>query len=248
MAKRAEAIVARRDPLSRERVLRAAMDLADREGIAALSMRNLARELSVEAMSLYHYVERKEDLLAALGDMVMQEIELPDAAPGEWKTAVRRMAVSYHKALGRHSWFHDLTFGGNGVGPATLAYMEWVLGTLRRGGFSARMTHHAYHILDSHIVGSSKWEAGIMAAVRKAKLPDLAKRVLEQVPADRFPYFHEHAQQHIGGATKGDKHPFELGLDLILDGLDGLRDARPKRPRRATGSLSSRARAPTEGR
>ena len=220
-----------REPLGRERVLQAAIGLADREGIAALSMRSLAREVGVEAMSLYHYVERKEDLLAALRDMVMREIELPDAAPREWKSAVRRMAVSYHKALGRHAWFHDVPGGGGGsdVGRGTLAYMEWVLGTLRRGGFSARMTHHAYHILDSHIVGSSKWEAGIMAAISKEKLPDLAKRFLERVPADRFPYVHEHAQQHIGGATKGDKHPFELGLDLILDGLDGLRDERPKR-------------------
>ncbi|HEX4743989.1 MAG TPA: TetR/AcrR family transcriptional regulator C-terminal domain-containing protein [Candidatus Limnocylindria bacterium] len=231
MAGRAPAIADRREPLSRERVLRAALELADRDGIAALSMRNLAHQLGIEAMSLYHYVERKEDLLAGLGDMVMQEIELPSAAPGEWKSAVRRMAVSYHAALGRHSWYHGLAPTGTSVGPATLAYMEWVLGTLRRGGFSARLTHHAYHILDSHIVGSSKWEAGIKASLSKQDLPDLAKRVLERVPADRFPYFHEHAQQHIGGATKGDKRPFELGLDLILDGLDRLRDERPKRRR-----------------
>lgn len=233
MARQASALVERREPLSRERVLRAALELADREGIAALSMRSLAREVGVEAMSLYHHVERKEDLLAALRDMVMQEIELPEAPPREWKSAVRRMAVSYHTALGRHSWFHDLTGGGGGtdVGRGTLAYMEWVLGTIRRGGFSARMTHHAYHILDSHVVGSSKWEAGIMAVISKQKLAGLAKRFLERVPADQFPYVHEHAQQHIGGATKGDKRPFELGLDLILDGLDRLRDERPKRRR-----------------
>lgn len=249
MATRAAAPVERREPLSRERVLRAAIDLADREGIAALSMRTLARELGVEAMSLYHYVESKKDLLAALRDMVMRELDLPDAAPREWKGAVRRMAVSYHKALGRHSWVHELTGAPTGVGPGTLAYMEWTLGTLRRGGFSARMTHHAYHILDSHVVGSSKWEAGIVAAISKAKLPDLAKRVLAQVPAERFPYFHEHAQQHIGGATKGDKHPFELGLDLILDGLDGLRDEMPdrvpqQRPKRLRAPRTVPERAP----
>src|SRR5688572_10198930 len=181
MAERAAALVegreprdARpREPLSRERVLRAAIELADREGIAALSMRNLAREVGVEAMSLYHYVERKEELLAALGDMVMQEIELPEAGPGGWKAAVRRMAVSYHKALARHSWFHGLTGRGTAVGPGTLTYMEWALGTLRRGGFSPRMTHHAYHILDSHIVGSSKWEAGILASIPKDQLAGL---------------------------------------------------------------------------
>lgn len=233
MARRAEAVAERRDPLSRERVLRAAMDLADREGIAALSMRNLAREVGVEAMSLYHHMEGKEDLLAGLSDMVMQEIELPEGPPREWKTAVRRMAVSYHAAFRRHPWALGITGVPTRVGPGTLTYMEWVLRTLRRGGFSARMTHHAYHILDSHVVGSSQWEAGIMAAIPKDKMADLARTVLGRVPVDRFPYFHEHAQQHIGGATKGDKHPFELGLDLILEGLDRLRDEGPKRRRRA---------------
>jgi len=231
MARRAEAVVERRDPLDRERVLRAAIDLADREGIDGLSMRNLARELGVEAMSLYHYVESKEDLLSALGDMVMTEIELPEARPAEWKSAIRRMAVSYHAALGRHAWYHSLKPVPSRVGLRTLAYMEWTLGTLRRGGFSARMTHHAYHILDSHVVGSSQWESGILAALPKGKLADLAKSVLERIPIAEFPYMHEHTQQHIGGATKGDKHPFELGLDLILEGLDRLRDERPK-PRR----------------
>lgn len=231
MARRAEAAMEQRDPLSRERVLRAAMDLADREGIDALSMRNLARELGVEAMSLYHYVQSKEDLLAALGDVVMREIDLPQARPVEWKSAIRRVAVSYHAALRRHAWFHSLKPVPSRVGPGTLAYMEWTLGTLRRGGFSARMTHHAYHILDSHVVGSSQWEAGIVAALPKGKLADLAKTVLERIPIGQFPYMHEHTQQHLGGATKGDKHPFELGLDLILDGLDRLRDERPKRRR-----------------
>jgi AcrR family transcriptional regulator len=228
MARRAEAVVERREPLSRERVLRAAMDLADREGIAALSMRNLARELGVEAMSLYYYVERKEDLLAAIGDMVMREIELPGGRVADWKSVVRRMAVSYHDALKRHPWIHALGAAPARVGPGQLGYMEWLLRRLREAGFSPRMTHHAYHILDSHVVGSSLWEAGIAAAIPKGALQDLAKTVLERVPLAEYPYFHEHAQQHIGKVTKGDRHPFELGLDLVLDGLDRLRDERPR--------------------
>ena len=232
MARRTEAVVEGREPLSRERVLRTAMDLADRDGIAALSMRNLARELGVEAMSLYYYVERKEDLLAAIGDMVMREIELPQGRVADWRAAVRRMALSYHDALKRHPWVHAVGAAPARLGPAQLAYMEWVLGTLRKAGFSPRMTHHGYHILDSHVVGSSLWEAGIAAAIPKGAIPDLAKTVLERVPVAEYPYFHEHAQQHIGKLTKGDKHPFELGLDLILDGLERLRDERPKRSRR----------------
>lgn len=231
MARRAEAVVARRDPLDRERVLRAAMDLADREGIDELSMRNLGRELGVEAMSLYHYIESKVDLLSALGDMVMREVELPESAPSGWKSAIRRMAISYHAALARHPWFHSLKPVPSRVGPGTLGYMEWTLGTLRRAGFSARMTHHAYHILESHVVGSSQWEAGVAKAIPKGKLADLAKSFLERTPIAQFPYMHEHTQQHLGGATKGDKHPFELGLDLILDGLDRLRNDAPRRRR-----------------
>lgn len=231
MARPAKAIVERREPLSRERLLRAAMDLADRDGIAALSMRNIARELGVEAMSLYHYVERKEDLLAAIGDMVMREIELPGGRAADWRSVVRRMAVSYHDALKRHPWIHALGAAPARVGPGQLGYMEWLLRTLRGAGFSPRMTHHAYHILDSHVVGSSLWEAGITAAIPKGAIPDLAKTVLQRVPIAEYPYFHEHAQQHIGKVTKGDKHPFELGLDLILEGLDRLRDERPKRSR-----------------
>lgn len=231
MARRAEATV-RREPLSRERVLRAAMALADRGGIDALSMRNLASELGVEAMSLYHYVERKEDLLAAIGDRVMEEVELADPSGADWKNAVRRMAVSYHDALRRHPWIHGIGAAPTRVGQGRLRYMEWVLRTLREAGFSPRMTHHAYHILDSHVVGSSLWEAGIAAAIPKGALPDLAKTVLERVPIAEYPYFHEHAQQHIGKVTKGDRHPFELGLDLILDGLDRLRDERPAQGRR----------------
>ena len=231
MAKRAEAIVERREPLNRERVLRAAMDLADRDGIAALSMRNLARELGVEAMSLYYYVERKEDLLAAIGDMVMLELDLPAGRVSDWKNAVRKVAVSYHDALKRHPWVHALGPTPVRLGPGQLIYMEWLLRRLREAGFSPRMTHHAYHILDSHVVGSSLWEAGVVAAIPKDSLPDLAKTILEQVPIADYPFFHEHAQQHIGKLTKGDKHPFELGLDLILEGLDRLRDKPPKRSR-----------------
>jgi AcrR family transcriptional regulator len=229
--RRAEAVAERRAPLSRERVLRAAMDLADREGIDALSMRSLAREVGVEAMSLYHYVRSKDELLAELTDQVRHEIELPQARPAEWKSAIRRMAMSYHAALRRHPWVHTVKPDPARVGQRTLTYMEWTLGTLRRGGFSPRMTHHAYHILDSHVVGSAQWEAGIVQAIPKGKLADVAKTVMERMPMDRFPYMYEHMQQHMGGATKGDKHPFELGLDLILDGLDGLRDEAPKRKR-----------------
>src|SRR5688500_11594358 len=177
MAKRAEAVVERREPLNRERVLRAAMDLADHDGIAALSMRNLARELGVEAMSIYHYVERKEDLLAAIGDMVMREIELPAGRTGDWRSAVRQMSVSYHDALKRHPWVHSLGGAPARIGPGQPGYMAWLLGRLRQPRSSPRMTHHAYHTLCSHAVGSSHSEDGIAAASPKDSLQDRAQPI-----------------------------------------------------------------------
>ena len=215
----------RREPLSRERVIRAAMELADGEGLSALSMRVLARKLGVEAMSLYHYVERKEELLAELAALVMAEIEFPASRPGEWKAAIRQMAVSYHAALRRHRWIHEVRASPLPVDLGTLTYMEWLLGTLRKAGFSTRMTHHGYHIIEGHITGSAMWEAGIAAALSKRSLAEMAKS-LEAYPVAEYPYVHEHAQEHIGKLTKGDKQPFELGLDLILDGLEDLRDRR----------------------
>ena len=209
------------------------MQLADRDGIAALSMRSLARDLGVEAMSLYHYVQRKEDLLAGALDLVMHEIELPAVRRSDWRSAVRQMAVSYHAALRRHPWVHGVGTAparrGTRLGTGRLRYMEWLLGCLREAGFSPRMTHHGYHILESHVVGSALWEAGIASAIPKGSLPDLARSVLERVPIADYPYFHEHAQQHIGKLTKGDRTPFELGLELVLDGLDGMRDERRRK-------------------
>ena len=240
MARRSEAIVERREPLSRERVLRAAMDLADRDGLDALSMRNLAAELGVEAMSIYYYFKSKDELLAGMKDLVMMEVELPEGRPSEWKASLRGTVMSYYNALRRHKWVNGIRLSpGNiqkvateGTSPGTIRYMESVLRRLRRAGFSARMTHHAYHILESHIVGSSMWIAGIEAVLPKGKeLAELARVVVARVPIAEYPYFHEHLGQHGGKMTKGDKSPFEIGLDLILDGLDRQRDEKPKRSR-----------------
>lgn len=239
MARRAEAIVKRREPLSRDRILRAAMDLADRDGLDALSMRNLAAELGVEAMSLYYYFKTKDELLSAIKDLVMMQIELPEGPAGEWKASLRRTAMSYYEALRRHRWVNGVRVSPGsirrtateGTSPGTIRYMESVLRRLRKAGFSPRMTHHAYHILESHVVGSSMWIAGIEAAIPKGtELAELARMVAERVPISEYPYFHEHLEQHSGKLTRGDKSPFEIGLDLILDGLDRSRDDRPAAP------------------
>jgi AcrR family transcriptional regulator len=236
MAKRAEAVSQEREPLSKDRVLRTAMEIADGEGIDALSMRRLASELGVEAMSLYYYVRSKDEILSGIVDLAMSEIEPP--VPGrDPMGAIRAAAVSYHDALRRHPWAHGIITGTiRGLGTSApervsarqMQYMEAELKCLRLAGFSPRMTHHAYHLLDSHVVGSTLWEAGITAAIPKGTLPDLAKTMIARLPADQFHYTLEHIDQHMG-KLKGDKSPFEFGLDLILEGLWKLRDERPKK-------------------
>jgi AcrR family transcriptional regulator len=209
-----------RIPLSRDRVLRAATDLADAAGIDALTMRRLAQELGVEAMTLYYHVTNKEDILEGITDIVVGEIELPASEP-DWKASLRRTAISAHEILARHPWAANLMLSG-GVRQSRLRYMEAVLGCLRRGGFSAEMAHHAYHALDSHIVGFTLWHVGM--AIDAQKLPDLAATFLRDLSRDEFPYLAEHIQQHLTKSREYTGSEFDFGLDLILDGLDRFRD------------------------
>ncbi|TMF80853.1 MAG: TetR/AcrR family transcriptional regulator [Chloroflexi bacterium] len=202
MARRVEAITARRVPLSKERVLHAAIGLADQGGIDSLTMRRLAQELGVEAMSLYHYVSSKDDIL---------------------------------DGISRHPWAAKLIMSGTGVGLARVRYMDAVLRRLREAGFSPELTHHAYHALDSHIMGSTLWAAAY-ATMPKAQA-DLAQNFLRKLPLTEYPDFAEHAQQHIRKTGPKDKSEFEFGLDLILDGLERVRDA-------ARPSASVRRRTP----
>ena len=224
MARSAVAVKERRAPLSRERVLRTALHLVDEGGLAALSMRKLAHALGVEVMSLYYHVKNKDEILSGILEMVASEIE-PPSAGGDPMQALRASAVARHDMLRRHPWVHDVTSSPERVAPTQMVYMEALLRTLREAGFSPRMTHHAYHILESHIVGSTLWEAGIAAAIPKGTLPDLAKTVMARLPKEQFPYAHEHIEQHVGKLAKGDKSPFEFGLDLILEGLERMRDS-----------------------
>src|SRR5687767_3194868 len=143
MGPQADSSAEPRVPLSRDRVLRAAINIADIGGIKSLTMRKLAQELDVEAMSLYHYVANKDDILAGIVDLVMREIELPpDGA--DWKAAIRQSAVSAHDVLLRHPWACSLMMAPIGDSAARLRWMDSVLRCLREAGFSTELTHHAY--------------------------------------------------------------------------------------------------------
>ena len=211
-----------RVPLSRERVLQAAIRLADENGFESLSMRKLGEELGVQAMSLYNHVANKDDLRDGIVDIVMEEIEVP---PGDldWKPALRQSAISAYEALIRHPWACSLMLASPRLIPARMEWMEGVLKTLREGGFSPELTHHAYHALDSHITGFTLWVVSFPFDTRE-ELVDLAEGFLRQIRPDRYPYVIEHAHQHLEEPDPDEPSEFEFGLDLILDGLERMQD------------------------
>jgi AcrR family transcriptional regulator len=217
-AQRSAAPVARL-PLSRDRVLHAAIRLADDGGIDAISMRKLGQALGVEAMSLYNHVANKDDILSGIVEIVESEIELP--SPGAaWKQALRRTALSAHDVLEQHPWAASLTLSASGSRPVRWRYMNAILGCLREAGFSAETTDLAYHALESHIAGFTLWAAQL--EVDDAELPDLAARFLEQFSGDEFPYVVEHVEQHLAERSPDNPGAFAFGLDLILDGLERI--------------------------
>lgn len=221
MATRAAAIEDRA-PLSRDRVLRAAISLADEGGIEALSMRKLAQDLGVEAMSLYYYAANKDDILDGMLDIVVGEFEVISTGP-DWRADIRRSAISVHRILMRHRWACNLMLTPSRARPAQIQRMESRLRRLREAGFTAEQTDHAYHALESHIMGFTLWLAGM--SLDKLDFKKLAQDFLVQHPATEFPYVHEHAQQHFTRPKGKDGSAFEFGLDLILDGLEKIRSA-----------------------
>jgi AcrR family transcriptional regulator len=209
-----------RIPLSRERILRAAVDLADARGLEALTMRELGESLGVQAMSLYRHVADKEDLLDAMVDLVVAEIEVPSQAD-PWKVAMRRRAISAHDALLRHPWACALLMSRAAVGPAKLRYVDATLGSLHGAGFSWPMADHAWNALDAHIYGFTLQELNF--PFKPEQYADVAAGYLPTLSATLFPSLHALttlvvARQHSG------LHDFTFGLDLLLDGLERLLD------------------------
>ncbi len=212
-----------RVPLSRDRVLRAAVRLADEGGFESLTMRKLGQELGVQAMSLYNHVANKDDIRDGIVDIVMSEIEVPPNGT-EWKAAIRQSAISHHDALLRHRWACSLMMATPRVSLPRLQWMEWLLRTFREAGFSPNLTHHAYHALDSHIIGFTLWQVSFPFDTRE-ELLDLAEDFLREIRPDEYPYVIEHAEQHFAEPNPDEPSEFEFGLDLILDGLERIRDA-----------------------
>jgi AcrR family transcriptional regulator len=208
-------------PLSRDRILQAALELVDKGGIESLTMRKLGQALGFEAMSLYHHVADKDDVLDGILDLVLGESEPPSPA-GDWDAAVRTSAISVHEALRRHPWSCTLLMSPGRVRPARLRYMDLLLGRLREAGFSAETTYHAYHVLDGHIFGFSLWETSHTYTAEEVS--NFEAKFAQMITADAYPYLNEHAQQHFSEGPHREVSAFELGLDLIIDGLKKIRD------------------------
>ena len=221
MAKRTGAKTEARIPLNRERVLSAAIALADASGIESLSMRKLAERLGVEAMSLYNHIANKNDLLEGIVEAAAGEIVTP-ADDVDWKKAIHEVAISAHETLLRHPWASGLWMGTT-PGPARMRYGDSLLGAFRGAGFSKDLTYHAYHIVESYVLGFTTQVLNFRS-VDESQFEDVVAAFIRGDYAEEFPHFTEHALQHMEPHDDG-VNAVELGLDLILDGLERLRDA-----------------------
>jgi AcrR family transcriptional regulator len=224
MATQVDATTQPRVPLSRQRVLDAAVALADEGGVDALSMRKLAQELGVVPMALYKHVANKDELLDGMVDVVVGEIDPPPSGT-DWKTAIRQRVLSARRALLRHPWASRVIESRATATPVVLEYMDSMIGIFRAGGFSIDLTHHAMHAMGSRLLGFTQELFDDTADVGPETQADMLREL-----AGRYPYItelvmavtHDEASV-VGGQGCDDQFEFEFALDLMLDGLDRLR-------------------------
>ncbi len=207
--------------LSKQRVVTEAVRLADSEGVDGLSMRRLAGVLGAGAMSLYHYVASKDELLDAMIDIVFEEIELPPLEV-DWQSAMRREAISTQKVLARHPWAISLMESRTSPGPANLRHREAVTACLRRAGFTPLTATHANWLLNSYVYGYAL-QASSLPFDTADQLADMTEDVyLPQLPPDEFPYLNESATALLA-AGYDPTEEFVFGLDVVLAALEPLR-------------------------
>lgn len=209
-----------REPLTRARAVEAAVAVADVDGLAVVSMRRLAQELGVEAMSLYHHVANKDDILDGMVDLVFSEIDLPPLG-GPWREAMAERARSLRAAMLRHRWAISLMESRSRPGTQTLKHHDRVMGCLRTSGFSTVEAGHAFSLLDAYIYGF---------VMQEVNLPfdegdDLAPLIDSMVPPDMaatYPYLAEHTTQVVLQPGYSFSAEFDIGLDLVLDAVASL--------------------------
>jgi AcrR family transcriptional regulator len=209
--------------LTRDRVLRAAVDLADEVGIEALSMRKLAQNLGVVPMALYKHVANKEQLLDGMVDIVIGEID-PPVTTANWKRAVRQRILSARRSLRRHPWAPGVIESLANPSPVVLSYIDSMIGMLRAGGFSVHLTHHALHALGSRLYGFSQEVFNDSQPLDPGTLELMIREMKVGYPhiAEMLGTVY-HDEESIVGQGCDDQFEFEFALDMLLKGLDKLR-------------------------
>ncbi len=207
-----------RSTLTRDSIFTAGVGLADEIGLAAFTIRKLAASLGVGAMTIYHHVPSKEEIIGGMVEIVFGEIHLP-SKDDDWRTAIRARCESVREVLNRHPWAAPLMESGTTPGPNSLRHHDAVLETLRQGGLSIEMTAHAYAILDSFVYGFA-FEEAMLPATGGEGFAAVAEEMASHMIFEDYPYLAELTVNHVlqPGYNFGDS--FELGLDLIIDGLD----------------------------
>jgi AcrR family transcriptional regulator len=207
-----------RVPLSRERILRAAIAVADSGGIGALTIRSLAHELGVKPMSVYHYVANKDEIIDGIVDLVYAEIDLP-VPGGLWRQEIRRRANSARRVLAKHPWATPLLQSRLNPGPATLRHHNAFIATLRTAGFSVKSIAHAFALIDSYVFGFALSENALPIHGPDSVADTAASMVEQFFDAEAYPALLEFTMEHVMRPDYDFGEEFEYGLDLILDGL-----------------------------
>ena len=210
----------RRARLTRERVIQAALCVADSGGLGSLTIRSLAKELGAKPMSVYYHVANKDEILAALVDIVFGEIQLP-VPGGNWRSEMRKRACSAREVLARHRWAIGLLESRTDPGPANLRHHDTVIATLQAAGFSAELTAHAYALVDSYVYGFALQEAALPFQGPDG-VGDVAESIMKRMAEGEYPHLVHMATSYYlrPGYDFGDE--FGFGLDLILDGIERL--------------------------
>lgn len=207
-----------RIPLSRDRILQAALHLADSDGLSALSMRKVAAQLGVEAMSLYNHIGNKADIVAGITDLVAGEIDLP-TPDFDWKGQMKTRSQSAHRVLMRHPWAAAQFQQPRTPGPLMMSYLDATLGCLIAVGFTPAQADHARNTIDNHIYGFTL--QALTRPTRTREIARQAKKALKDIDKARFPALWRRTDD-LAQATSPEIDDFDFGLDLILDGLDAL--------------------------
>lgn len=204
--------------LSRDKIVAEAIAIADKDGLSYLTMRRLADKLDVEAMSLYHHIKDKKELIADMVDVVVPSIPTLDTCV-DWKDALRKRADSMRATLIQHPWAAHEFVSSINIGPNMLRYIDATIGYLLSAGFSYKLTDQAWNTIDSYIYGFNLQSQNF--PVEPSEFKAAAKQFLPVIPKEIYPYMHDMGLSMINGTHDGIQD-FQFGLELILESLDRL--------------------------